>query len=483
MGKNWFKAVKKALRLEAKGKKHQKRSKSQNKLGFRDDNVSNASSFLETVSQEVKLSEAESEETKHACVADIPVAAAAEATVATAEDGPETSVASVDPAVAVATVEAVPEVVESTNLTLDSNLKEELAAIRIQTAFRGYLARMALRALRGIVRLKTLLDGDSVKRQTKTTLRCMQTLAHMQSQVQAGRSRMSENLALQRQLLQKHENELDSSKVGENWDDSSQSKEQVEANLLHKQDAARRRERGLAYAFSHQQSRKNSSRSTNVTFMDPNNPHWGWSWLERWTESQPSESRSTLDKGLNNEQSSLKSRSLSVGGEITKAYTRREPIAERPSPIAKKLSRTSSHPSPFTPPSRTASLPLVTGNIKSASPIGAMQALDDDTSSTFSLKSERYRRSSVSELLVGDEESLASTPAVPSYMAPTKSAKAKARLQSPLGVEQNETSEGRSVGSAKKQLSFKEMASPKGPRRHSVSSKVNDSPVKDSEAT
>ena len=40
--------------------------------------------------------------------------------------------------------------------------------------------------------------------------------------------------------------------MGEIWDDSTQSKEQIEASLQSKQDAAMRRERTLAYAFTHQ---------------------------------------------------------------------------------------------------------------------------------------------------------------------------------------------------------------------------------------
>lgn len=40
--------------------------------------------------------------------------------------------------------------------------------------------------------------------------------------------------------------------MGEEWDDSLQSKEQIEANLLHKYEAAMKRERALAYSFSHQ---------------------------------------------------------------------------------------------------------------------------------------------------------------------------------------------------------------------------------------
>jgi hypothetical protein len=42
--------------------------------------------------------------------------------------------------------------------------------------------------------------------------------------------------------------------MDEDWDHSHQSKEQIEASLMMKQEAALRRERGLAYAFSHQAS-------------------------------------------------------------------------------------------------------------------------------------------------------------------------------------------------------------------------------------
>jgi hypothetical protein len=74
-------------------------------------------------------------------------------------------------------------------------------------------ARRALRALRGLVRLKLLVEGNSVKRQAASTLRCMQTLARVQSQIRSRRLKMSEeNQALQRQLLLKQE--LESLRVG-----------------------------------------------------------------------------------------------------------------------------------------------------------------------------------------------------------------------------------------------------------------------------
>jgi len=40
--------------------------------------------------------------------------------------------------------------------------------------------------------------------------------------------------------------------IGEKWDDSLKSKEQVEAKLLNRQVAAMRREKALAYASTHQ---------------------------------------------------------------------------------------------------------------------------------------------------------------------------------------------------------------------------------------
>ena len=40
--------------------------------------------------------------------------------------------------------------------------------------------------------------------------------------------------------------------MGDQWNTSLQSKEQIEAGLVSKQEAAARRERALAYAFSHQ---------------------------------------------------------------------------------------------------------------------------------------------------------------------------------------------------------------------------------------
>ncbi|XP_062092852.1 protein IQ-DOMAIN 3 [Humulus lupulus] len=472
MGKkgNWFAAVKKALSPGPKEKKDQKTRKSKKTWFGKSSNSNVVSSTEETALPvprayspppvEVKLTEIENEQSKHAYSVAIATAAAAEAAVAAAQ--------------------AAAEVVRLTAVPRYYGLsKEEIAAIKIQTAFRGYMARRALRALRGLVRLKSLIQGQSVKRQATTTLRCMQTLARVQSQIRARRIRMSEeNQALQRQLQQKREKELERLRVsmGEEWVDSHQSKEQIEAKLLSKQEAAVRRERALAYAFSHQQTLKNSSKSANPTFMDPNNPHWGWSWLERWMAARPWESRSTVDYHDRVSIKSAASNAMSMG-DITKAYHRRNLSHDtRPSPTAQKSwDQQPSQPSPSTPLSKAPSLSSLTGRTPKRNGWGG----DEDSRSMLSIQSERHRRHSIAGSSVTDNESFASSPAVPSYMAPTQSAKAKSRLPSPLGFETNGTPDKGSVSSAKKRLSF--AGSPAVSRRHSGPPRMDSSTIKDRE--
>ncbi|KAM3343304.1 hypothetical protein P3S68_025393 [Capsicum galapagoense] len=56
------------------------------------------------------------------------------------------------------------------------------AATKIQSVFRGYLARKALRALKGLVKFQALVRGFLVRKRAAATLHSMQALSAVRSQ-------------------------------------------------------------------------------------------------------------------------------------------------------------------------------------------------------------------------------------------------------------------------------------------------------------
>ncbi|KAG7620004.1 IQ motif EF-hand binding site [Arabidopsis suecica] len=85
------------------------------------------------------------------------------------------------PVIVSAVDEGVTEIVKLT--ATPGFIRRHWAAIIIQTAFRGYLSRRALRALKGIVKLQALVRGNNVRNQAKLTLRCIKALVRVQDQV------------------------------------------------------------------------------------------------------------------------------------------------------------------------------------------------------------------------------------------------------------------------------------------------------------
>ncbi|XP_014509380.1 protein IQ-DOMAIN 31 isoform X2 [Vigna radiata var. radiata] len=70
-------------------------------------------------------------------------------------------------------------------------MRLEEAATKAQAAFRGYLARRAFRALKGIIRLQALIRGHLVRRQAVVTLCTMYGIVKFQALVRGGRVRQS----------------------------------------------------------------------------------------------------------------------------------------------------------------------------------------------------------------------------------------------------------------------------------------------------
>lgn len=80
--------------------------------------------------------------------------------------------------------------VPSDQVTDAEMIRQEQAATKAQAAFRGYLARRAFRALKGIIRLQALIRGHLVRRQAVATLRCMRAIVQFQALARGRKARL-----------------------------------------------------------------------------------------------------------------------------------------------------------------------------------------------------------------------------------------------------------------------------------------------------
>ncbi|XP_015952906.1 protein IQ-DOMAIN 11 [Arachis duranensis] len=280
-----------------------------------------------------------------------------------------------------------------------NNIKE-FAAIKIQTAFRGYLAKKALRALKGIVKLQAIIRGRAVRRQAMSTLKCLQSIVSIQSQVCARRLKMVEgswDYCTENEEMHDSKDKIIrmDSNSERKWSDITLLKEEVDASCIIKKEAVHKRERIKEYSFNHRRSAESERSKVNG--------RWRY-WLEQWVDTQLSKSKELED--LDSVYSSN-----SRGGE--EYYGGRQ----------LKLRNMHRQQSPF-------------------------EGLDSPIVS--SRKAFTHRK----QCSVGENQSFSSSsPATPAYMAATESARAKARSTSSPRVRTGHLDSDSSYSPCKKKLS------------------------------
>ncbi|XP_058204463.1 protein IQ-DOMAIN 12 isoform X1 [Rhododendron vialii] len=351
--RSWFSLVK-SLFVPEPNSRAQKKSKWWKWVfgGVRPENYPT----LVSVSPQRLINQAREEQRKQAMAVAIATAAAAQAAMAAAK--------------------AAAEVVQLTGIPRSFQEYEKRiqnsAAIKIQAAYRAHLARKALKALKGLVKLQAMVRGRIVRRTVIPKLKCLPPISKSQSQVQELRvpnerfkddDQKNQFLSPKEELAERNTSQL-GCKSQKNWDYRLLfPKEDMEALWLQKQDAAAKRECMKKYSYSHRERRNYQNMGSG-----------------RWSNQLDPrvDSESCRRRELN---STASSNPMSFG-----VYGTTQMMKQR--------------------------------NLTKQNPVGEMNS---------QLTLPRRSFSHVKHKSIGDESSLPNSPIFPTYMAATESTKAKER--------------------------------------------------------
>ncbi|KAJ8424021.1 hypothetical protein Cgig2_001724 [Carnegiea gigantea] len=348
--------------------------------------------------------------------------------------------------VAVKTAQAA--VRSATQTRIACLVKQHYAALVIQTAFRGYLARQALRALKGIVKLQALVRGHNARKQAKSTLKCMQALIRVQAKMRnqcsrplqdgTRRSMFAETNNLwdkYKDIRERNSITLDDGNFVDQWEDQQYTIEDIESMLKSKKKAALKREKALAYALSQQIRRFDRSQS----LINEQETNQNAEWLKHWVESEQSweyDKKSISQRGDSITDLGIES----LQTHLTTPQRRRHSLH-----VSSPLNCGTAHQSPMTPSLCNTARRL---HVQSASPRCLRDYRSHSTTTTPSLRTNCPSTVSSYRYKPGGATM------IPNYMAATESAKAKSRSLSTPRHRLSMTERSERGCSVKKRLSY-----------------------------